>query len=120
MPQAQSRLQSFRYAFQGITTLLKTQPNARVHLAAGLMVSIAGSMCSISPTEWCLLAIAISVVWITEAINTAIEFAVDLSSPQIHELAEKAKDVAAAAVLLAAMNAAVIGALIFGPRLLMK
>lgn len=120
MPQAQSRLQSFRFAFQGVVTLLKTQPNARVHLAVGVIASITGTLCSLSPAEWCLLTLAISIVWITEAINTAIEFAIDLASPQIHELAGKAKDVAAAAVLLSAINAIVIGVIIFGPRLISR
>jgi diacylglycerol kinase (ATP) len=120
MPRSKSRLQSFRYAFQGIASLLKTQPNARLHLAAAVMVGIAGAMWSLSSSEWCLLILTVSLVWITEAINTAIEFVTDLASPNFHELAGKAKDVAAAAVLLAALNALVIGVIIFGPRLINK
>lgn len=120
MPQAHSRLQSFRYAFQGIATLLKTQPNARIHLASAILACTTGALCSLSSDEWCHLAIAIAIVWITEAINTAIEFVTDLASPNFHELAKKAKDVAAAAVLLAALNAIVIGVIVFAPRVISK
>ena len=67
--------------------------------------------------EWGLLVLAIGLVWTAEALNSAVEFAVDLASPDYHELAGKAKDVAAGAVLLAALTAIAVAACVFGPRI---
>jgi diacylglycerol kinase len=111
------RIDSFGYAFKGIATLLRTQPNARIHLTALIAVVAAGFFYKINTTEWCLIALASGAVLATEAVNTAIEFVVDLVSPQYHDLAGKAKDVAAAAVLLMAFGAIVVGLLIFLPKL---
>lgn len=108
----------FRVAFRGIAILVRTQFHARIHLLATIVVIVAGISCSVSRTEWCLLVLSIGLVWASEAVNTAIEAAVDLASPEFHELAGSAKDVAAGAVLLASLAAAVVGGLIFGPRLL--
>jgi diacylglycerol kinase (ATP) len=68
--------------------------------------------------EWCWMTLAIIGVWLAEALNTAIEFLTDLVSPEFHPLAGKAKDVAAGAVLIAAIGAGVIGMFVFGPHLL--
>jgi diacylglycerol kinase (ATP) len=103
---------------RGIGTLLRTQTNARIHLAATVVVIGAGFGLEISRMEWALVVAAIGLVWTAEGLNTAIEAAVDLVSPEQHPLAGRAKDVAAGAVLLAALAAAVIGVLVFGPRLL--
>ncbi|MEY4134914.1 MAG: hypothetical protein RL386_1264 [Bacteroidota bacterium] len=111
------RLRSFVYAFRGIALLLLTQPNARIHLLATAVVVWAGLYFRISTTEWALLVTAMAIVWIAEALNTALEFLTDLVSPGHHVLAGRAKDVAAAAVLLAAIAAAIIGAIIFMPYL---
>jgi len=113
-----SRLRSFGHAFRGLKVLLQTQPNARIHAAATILVLAAGALLRISPVEWALIAIAIAGVWTAEAFNTAIEFLVDLVSPAPHPLAGKAKDVAAGAVLIAAIGSAVIGGFVFGPYLL--
>ena len=111
------RLRSFVYAFRGIALLLLTQPNARIHFLATTAVILAGLYYKVNTTEWIFLVVAIAIVWIAEALNTALEFLTDLISPGHHVLAGRAKDVAAAAVLLAAIAAAVIGALIFIPYL---
>jgi diacylglycerol kinase (ATP) len=110
--------QSFGHAFRGLGLLLRTEANARLHLAATLAVIAAGFGCKISRAEWIAVIAAIGLVWTAEGVNTAIEAVVDLASSEPHPLARRAKDVAAGAVLLAAVAAAVIGGLVFGPRLL--
>lgn len=111
-----SRIKSFQYAFQGIAGLFRTEPNARIHLVLAVLAFILGCFFSLPATEWCLLALAMAMVFSAEAFNTAIELLTDLVSPEYHELAGKAKDVAAAAVLLSAMGAAAIGIILFLPR----
>ncbi len=110
-----ARRRSFGHAFRGLKVLLQTQQNARIHAVATVLVVAAGAMFRISPAEWALIVLAILCVWVAEAINTAIEFLVDLVSPEPHPLAGKAKDVAAGAVLVAAIGSAVIGGFVFGP-----
>ena len=112
------RLRSFGHAFRGIGLLLRTQHNARIHAVASILVVAAGAVFRVSLTEWALIVIAILCVWAMEAVNTSIEFLVDLASPDLHPLAGKAKDVAAAAVLVAAIGAAIVGLLVFGPYVL--
>lgn len=111
----QKRLLSFRYAFQGLSELFRSQPNARIHIVASIAAILLGLWCHISRLEWVCIAFCITMVLAMEAINTALEFLTDLVSPEYHPLAGKAKDVAAAAVLLTAIGAAVAGALIFFP-----
>jgi diacylglycerol kinase (ATP) len=103
---------SFLYAFAGIKTLLKSEHNTWIHLAATIVAVVAGFIFHISLNSWFMLVVAISLVWITEALNTAVEFIVDMASPDFHPLAMKAKDVAAAAVLIASITAIMIGILI--------
>lgn len=114
------RIQSFQYAFQGLKTLWKTQANMRIHLILTTGVVISGLVLEISRLEWCVLLLTFSLVLMAEAFNTALEFLTDLASPEYHPLAKHAKDVAAAAVLLTAFGAAVVGILILGPALLQK
>lgn len=109
------RLRSFGHAFRGLKVLVQTQHNARIHVVATILAVAAGALLRISPTEWVLIALAVACVWATEALNTAIEFLVDLVSPEHHALAAKAKDVAAGAVLVAAVGALIVGGLVFGP-----
>lgn len=111
------RLNSFAHAFRGLAILVRTQPNARIHALATILVIAAGFLFRISFIEWGLIGLAVICVWITEALNTSIEFLVDLASPGPHPLAAKAKDVAAGAVLVAAIGALIIGVLVFGPRI---
>ena len=113
-----ARLRSFGHAFRGLKVLLQTQSNARIHVAATVLVLVAGVLLQISPAEWALIALAVAGVWATEALNTSIEFLVDLASPDVHPLAAKAKDVAAGAVLVAAIGSLVVGVLVFGPHVL--
>ena len=110
------RIKSFGYAIKGIKVIITTQHNAWIHLLATIIVIIGGIILKISKGDWFMLTVAISLVWITEALNTAIEFMIDMVQPGHHHLAEKAKDVAAAAVLIAAIAAIVIGAIVFLPK----
>lgn len=109
----QKRLDSFGYAFKGIKDLFLTQRNAQIHLTVSIFVIIAGFFFNISKTEWLICILLIGLILAAEAINTALEFLTDLVSPDYHELAGKTKDVAAAAVLLLAIAAAIIGVMIF-------
>jgi len=111
------RLQSFAYALQGLAQLLRTQPNARVHLVATLLVCGAGVYFGLSRAEWLWITVAITLVWISEAFNTALEQLADVLHPEQHPGIGRAKDMAAAAVLIAAVGAAVIGMLVFVPHL---
>ena len=111
------RLRSFRYAFRGIRILIQSQHNAWIHAFATMAVIIAGMLWGISKEEWIGIILAIVVVWSAEALNTALEFLADAVNPSFHPLVENAKDVAAGAVLLAAIGAVVIGVMIFGPHL---
>jgi diacylglycerol kinase (ATP) len=112
------RLRSFGHAIRGLAILLRTQQNARIHAFVTVLVLAAGALFRISLVEWALIALAVASVWVAEALNTSIEFLVDLASPEHHPLAGKAKDVAAGAVLVAAIGSVVVGALVFGPHVL--
>jgi len=113
-----ARLRSFGHAIRGLKQLVQTQHNARIHAVATLLVITAAALFGISPVEWSLVALAIVCVWVTEALNTAVELLVDLVSPEHHPLAGKAKDVAAGAVLVAAIGSVIVGVIVFGPYLL--
>lgn len=112
------RWRSVCCAVHGIRVLLQTQINARVHLIATVCVVALGAYLHIARTDWALLVLAMATVWLAEALNTGIEFAVDLACPDHHPLAGKAKDVAAAAVLLASLSAVLVGFLVFAPYLM--
>lgn len=109
---------SFGHAFRGIRLLLRTQRNARIHSAVLLAVLAAGVTVGLSPSAWALLTLAAALVLSAEAMNTAVERLADRVSPERHPLVRDAKDAAAAAVLIAAMGAVVLGALVFVPALL--
>lgn len=96
--------------------MLRTQHNAWIHAIATTVVAVAGVLFQLSRTEWCIIVLAVVAVWTAEALNTAFEFLTDMASPEFHPLAGKAKDVAAGAVLLAAIGAVIIGLFIFGPK----
>ncbi len=110
------RLESFRFALRGLAVLLRTQHNARIHLTATITVVVAGLLFEISLLEWAVLTIAISVVWLAEALNTGFEFVCDVVSPEFHPKVKQAKDVAAGGVLIAALGAAGAGVFIFLPH----
>jgi len=115
-----SRLAAFRYAFQGLGHLWRTQPNTRIHALATVLVVALAWWLRIDAARGALLALVIGLVWMAEAFNTALEAAVDLCSPQPHPLAKVSKDVGAAAVLLAAFTAVAVGLLILGPPLVAR
>ncbi|MFK7933986.1 MAG: diacylglycerol kinase family protein [Saprospiraceae bacterium] len=114
----QKRIKSFQYAFQGIADLFRSQPNARIHLTVLFCVLLAGIYFQLTPTEWALIIVCSGMVLAGEAANTAIEYLTDLVSPEYHPLAGKAKDVAAAAVLIMAISAVLVGLIIFLPKLI--
>jgi len=103
-------------AARGVMVLLGSQPNAAIHLVATVVVLVLGVTLHLAIAEWCWIVSAIGGVWVAEAFNTAIELVTDLASPDVHPLAGRAKDVAAGAVLLAALASACIGLLVLGPR----
>lgn len=110
------RIESFGHAFRGLGTLIRTQGNAKIHLAASICVICLGVLLDVSVFEWAVLALACGMVWAAEALNTAIEFLADRVAPERHELVRKAKDTAAAGVLAASIAAAAAGLLIFLPH----
>lgn len=110
------RIRSFRCAFKGLRVMIASQHNAWIHAAATLIVVALGVYFRLRPAEWCYIVLAMMSVWTAEALNTAFEFLTDVATPEFHPLAEKAKDVAAGAVLIAAMGSVVIGLLVFGPH----
>ena len=117
MQPKQTLLQAFKNAFHGLKFVFITQRNAQIHLVITIAVLASAIYINITPTEWIALVFAIGFVWATESLNTAIEKLTDLASPGYHTLAKYAKDSAAAAVLISAFTAVVIGAIIFIPYL---
>jgi diacylglycerol kinase len=111
-------LRSFRYAWEGLAGLMRSENNARIHLLATLLVVAAGFFFEITVTEWCLVVVVIALVWAGEAFNTAIEKLADVVSPDKHPTIKVVKDVAAAGVLILALLAVVVGLLIFLPKLI--
>jgi diacylglycerol kinase (ATP) len=111
------RLRSFRYAFAGLGLMLRTQHNAWLHLAATIAVCAAALGFQVSREDWRWLVVAILLVWLAEAFNTAFEHLCDVVSPHFHPSVKACKDIAAGAVLIAAVGATVIGATVFAPYL---
>jgi len=115
-----SRFNSFKFAFKGWAYVLRTQKNAWIHLAATTLVIAVGVWLGISRYEWAIILLVIGIVWIAEFLNTSLESILDIASPERHPLARIAKDVGAAAVLIAAVVAIAVGLIILGPPLLAK
>ncbi|MBN2556983.1 MAG: diacylglycerol kinase family protein [Anaerolineales bacterium] len=112
---AVSRLAAFRHAFNGFKYVLRSQRNAWIHTVASTAAILLCIWLNPTTQETALIIVAIGMVWMAEFLNTALEAVVDLASPDLHPLARVGKDVGAAAVLIAAVTAAAIGLLIFGP-----
>jgi diacylglycerol kinase len=112
-----SRRSAFGYAFSGWGHVLRTQRNAWVHALFTLVTLVLGFWLRISYSDWAAILLAITLVWMSEFLNTALEAVVDLASPTQHRLAKIGKDVGAAAVLIAAGASVLIGLLILGPPL---
>src|ERR1044072_7541896 len=101
--EVRARLRSFKYAFRGIFSLVASQHNAWIHAFATVIVVVFGIYFHVSTSDWCWLVMAMTMVWMAEALNTAVEFVADAAITDIHPLIEKAKDIAAAAVLITAI-----------------
>ena len=107
---------SFRYAFFGIVEAYKGEQNLKIHTVIAVLVVIFGFVFKISYVEWLVCLVLIGLVLMAEFFNTAIEYVVDLASPEIHPLAKLAKDTASAGVLMMAIISAIIGLIIFVPE----
>jgi len=112
------RYNSFRFAIKGLNSAVRSEPHMRLHVLAAVGVIVAGLWFDVSKVEWCLLAGSIGLVITAEIFNTSIETLTNLVSPEHNPLAGKTKDLAAAAVLVAAITAAIVGLIIFTPYLL--
>ena len=115
-----SRVHSFRHAFRGWHYALRTQRNAWIHSAIATVVFIVGLWLQLPPRDWAVIILTAALVFSAEFLNTSIEAVVDLASPDHHPLAKIGKDVGAAAVLVSALAAILIGILLLGPPLLQK
>ena len=111
-------ISSFKYAFQGMFSALKTERNLKIHVTIMLLVIIAGIVLKISKIEWIICIILFGLVIGGEMFNSAIETVVDIAMPDINSKAKFAKDAAAGAVLVFAIASAIIGFMIFGPKLI--
>ncbi|MGI4833244.1 MAG: diacylglycerol kinase family protein [Janthinobacterium lividum] len=110
------RAASFGHALRGVAAALRTELHLQFHAVASVVVLALGAYLGLSRTEWALVALAVGGVWAAELANTAIEALTDLVSPGYHPLAGRAKDVAAGAVLLAALAALAVGVLVLVPK----
>lgn len=107
-------------AIAGLKYMLRTQRNARIHLAATVIVIAVGFWLELSITDWILIVIAIGLVWVAEMFNTALECFFDLVEPKENKIVRAGKDTSAAAVFLTSLLSALIGILVFGPLVLQK
>ena len=114
----QKLINSFKYAFTGIITAFKTEQNMKIHLLIALAVILMGILLKISKLEWITCLFAIIIVLAAELFNTAIETIVDMITKEKNEKAKIAKDVSAGAVLISAIGVALVGFIIFWPKIL--
>ncbi len=112
-----SRFRSFKFAFRGLRSLLIFEHNSRIHLAAAIIVVVLGFILRISIAEWALLTLTIGLVFVSELINSSLEEISDVVKPGWNEKIMRAKDYAAAAVLITAVISVIIGGIIFIPRI---
>ena len=111
-------INSFKYAIEGIVSSFKTERNMKIHVLAMIVVIVLGFFLKLDKEEWCFIIIAIVSVISAELFNTAIETVVDMVSPERNPKAKLVKDIAAGAVFVVAIGAAIIGFIIFGPRVI--
>ena len=109
---------SFNFAIEGLISALKNEKHMKVHILAAIIIVILAIVINASKVEILIISLSVSFVIITELVNTAVEAIIDLVSPERHPLAKLAKDVAAGAVLVAAINALCVGYLLFYDKLL--
>ena len=107
------RRDSFGHAFRGIASFIRNEHHAKIHVIATIVVIAAGCWYKITKTEWLFVVLSVAGVISIEMVNTAIEKTMDHLSPDLHPSVKFIKDVAAGAVLVAAIAAAIIGAVIF-------
>ena len=118
--QASTLRSSFRYALEGLRYVVRSERNARLHVVSAILVIVVSVWLGLPAAEWALIIAGIALVFAGEMLNTVVELAIDLISPESNPLAKHVKDVAAGAVLVAAVAAASIGFLMLGPRLCQK
>ena len=118
MKKEKNIINSFKYALEGIFTALKAEKNMKIHFLIIILVIVLGIILKISKAEWIICIILFGLVISMELINTAIENTVDLITKEKNEQAKIAKDVAAGAVLVSAITSAIIGLIIFVPKIL--
>ena len=111
-------INSFKCAIQGIKQAVKTERNVKIHITIMILVIIAGIVLKINTQEWIICIILFGLVISLELVNSAIEATVDIAMPEINEKAKFAKDVAAGAVLVSAIASAIIGLIIFIPKVI--
>ncbi|SRR5690554_3036163 len=112
-----NRFKSFQYAIEGWWYIMRTQPNAWLHAIVSTAVALLALWLRLGREDWIVLVLTMMIVWMAEFMNTAIEVVVDMTMPRPHPLAKIAKDVAAAAVLVGALGAVIVGVLVLGPPL---
>lgn len=113
-----NRFGSFKFAFNGLCSLLKNEHNSRIHLLAAIIAIAMGIVLKINYIEWSLLIIVIGFVFLSELLNSSLESLADVIEPEWNENIRKAKDYAAAAVLISAIISVIVGGLIFIPKIL--
>lgn len=111
-------LKSFSYASRGLLKTWREEQNLQIHTLAALAVFTAGYLLSISQVEWLVLILTVLLVFLMEIVNSAIERVTDILKPRIHGYVKEIKDIMAAAVMISAIGAFVVGLVIFGPRIL--
>ena len=111
------RATSFRNAFSGLRRLITTERHFQIHLLAAACAVILAALLGFNRIEWAILAITIALVLVAEGLNSAIERAIDTTTPGFHPLAKSAKDIGAAAVLIAAIASVIVGLLLYVPKL---
>ena len=109
---------SFKYAWEGIVQTYKGEQNLKIHTFIAILVVVFGFFLQIDIIEWFICLILIGLVLMSEFFNTAIEYVVDLSSPRVHPLAKAAKDTASAGVLIMSIMSAIVGGIIFVPKII--
>jgi undecaprenol kinase len=118
--QSGTLLDSFRHAFAGLGHALRTQRNARIHVSVAIAAIFLGLALGIGPLKWAVMVLTIAFVFVAELFNTVAESVIDLVTEEYHPLAKTAKDLAAGAVLIAAVTAVIVGVLLLGAPLMAK
>lgn len=111
-------INSFKYAFAGLKSAFKTERNLKIHITVATIITVLGIILKLRPWEWIVCIIWFAIVIGGELFNTAIEIAVNLAMPKINNDAKRAKDISAGGVLVFAIGSAIVGLIIFAPKLI--